>query len=102
MNRYLLQYKRDMQMETKNSRDDYGENVKKEFDTFLNTLELGKKGYTVSFYRDAINAKLGVDKLNNKKVNQLLIQFYGEDICFTYPKDKSKLQMFFFVVYTSS
>ena len=95
MNRYLLQYKRDMQVETENSRDDCGENVKKGFNTFLNTLELGKKGYTVSFCRDAINAKLGVDKLNNKQVKQLLIEFYGEDICFTYPKDKSKPQMFF-------
>ena len=95
MNRYLLQYKRDIQVETENSRDGYGENVKKGFNTFLNTLELGKKGYTVSFCRDAINAKLGVDKLNNKQVKQLLIEFYGEDICFTYPKDKRKPQMFF-------
>ena len=84
-----------MLVETENPRDDYGENAKKEFGAFLNTSELGKKGYTVSFCRDAINAKLGVDKLNNKQVKQLLIEFYGEDICFTYPKDKSKPQMFF-------
>ena len=84
-----------MQVETENSRDDYGENVKKEFDRFLNTLELGKKGYTVSFRRDTVNPKLGVDKLNNKQVKQLLIEFYGQDICFTYPKNKSKPQMFF-------
>ena len=33
---------------------------------------------------------------NNKQVKQLLIEFYGdEEICFTYPKDKSKPQMFF-------
>ena len=48
MNRYLLQYKRDIHVETENSHDDYGENV------------------TVSFFRDAINAKLVVDNLNNK------------------------------------
>ena len=96
MNRYLLlQNKCDIQVETENSRDGYRKNVKKEFDTFLNTLELGKRGCTVSFCRDTINAKLGVDKLNNKQAKQLLIEFYGEDICFTYPKDKSKPQMFF-------
>ena len=95
MNKYLLQYKRDMQVETENSPQDYSENIKKEFDTFVKTLELHKKSYTVSFCRDAINAKLDENKLNNKQVKQLLIEFYGEEICFTYSKDKSKLQMFF-------
>ena len=67
----------------------------KKIDIFLNTLELGKKGYTVSFCRCAINTKPGVDKLNKKQVKQLLIKFYSEDICFTYPKDKTKAQMLF-------
>ena len=58
MNKYLLQYKRDMQVEMENSPKIYGENIKKEFNTFVNTLELDKKGYTVSFCRDEINAKL--------------------------------------------
>ena len=95
MNRYLVQYKRDIQEKTENSPDDYDENVRKEFDAFVNGLELDKKGYTVSYCRDAINDKLAVNKLNNRQVKQLLIGFYGEDICFTYPKDKSKPQMFF-------
>ena len=95
MNKHLLQYKRDMQVETENSPQDYSENIQKEFDTFVKTLELHKKSYTVSFRRDAMNAKLDENKLNNKQVKQLLIEFYGEEICFTYPKDKSKPQMFF-------
>ena len=95
MNRYLVQYKRDMQEKTENSPDDYYKNVRKEFDAFVNGLELDKKGYTVSYCRDAINDKLAINKLNNRQVKQLLIGFYGEDICFTYPKDKSKPQMFF-------
>ena len=95
MNKYLLQYKRDMQVEMENSPKIYGENIKKEFNTFVNTLELDKKGYTVSFCRDEINAKLDESKLSNKQVKRLLIEFYGEDICFTYPKDQSKPQMFF-------
>ena len=43
MNKYLLQYKRDMQVEMENSPKIYGENIKKEFNTFVNTLELDKK-----------------------------------------------------------
>ena len=54
MNRYLVQYKRDMQEKTENSPDDYDENVRKEFDAFVNGLELDKKGYTVSYCRDAM------------------------------------------------
>ena len=50
-----------MPVEIENSPDDCLENVKK-IDIFLNTLELGKKGYTVSFCRCAINTKPGVDK----------------------------------------
>ena len=43
MNRYLVRYKRDMQEKTKNSSDDYDKNVSKEFDAFVNGLELDKK-----------------------------------------------------------
>ena len=58
MNKHLLQYKRDMQVEMENSPKIYGENIKNESNTFVNTLELDKKGYTVSFCRDEINAKV--------------------------------------------
>ena len=43
MNRYLVQYNRVMQEKTENSPDDYDENVRKEFDGFVNGLELDKK-----------------------------------------------------------
>ena len=95
MNRYLVQYKRDMQEKTEYSPDDYDENVRKKFDVFVNGLELDRKGYTVLYCRDAINNNLAINKLNNQQANQLLIRLYGEDICFGYPKDKSKPQMFF-------
>ena len=49
MNKYLLQYKRDMQVETENSPQDYSENIKKEFDTFVKTLELHKKAIQFHF-----------------------------------------------------
>ena len=95
MNKFLLQYKRDMQVEMENSPKIYGENIKKEFNTFVNTLELDKKGYTVSFCRDEINAKLDESKLSNKQVKRLLIKFYGEDICLLILKIKANHKCFF-------
>ena len=47
MNKYLLQYKRDMQEKTEN-KDNYDENVMKEFYAFVNSLESDEKDYTVS------------------------------------------------------
>ena len=33
--------------------------------------------------------------MDNKKVKRLLIQHFGEEICFLYPKDRTKSQMVF-------
>ena len=70
---YLLQYKRYMQEKTEN-KDDYDKNLMKEFDTFVNSLDLDKKGFMVSYCRDTINDKLN-KKLSNQQVKQLLIGF---------------------------
>ena len=45
----------------------------KEFDAFVNSLELDKKGYTVSYCRDTINDKpwvYNIDKLDNRLNNR--------------------------------
>ena len=88
-NKYLLQYKCDMQEKMEN-KDDYDGNVMQKCDTFVNSLGLDKK-VMFSYCRDN---KLN-NKLSNRQVKQLIIGFYGEDISFTYPKDKSKTQVFF-------
>ena len=80
--------------EKSENKDDYDENAMKKFDVFVNSLELYKKDYTFSYFRDTINNKLN-KKLTNRQVKLLLIGFYGEDISFTYPKDKSYTQVFF-------
>ena len=33
--------------------------------------------------------------LTNFKLKSMLIDYYGDEICFTYPKDAEKPQMFF-------
>ena len=33
--------------------------------------------------------------LTNRKLKSMLIDYYGDEICFTYPKDAKKSQMFF-------
>ena len=33
--------------------------------------------------------------LTNRKLKSMLIDYYGDEICFTYPKDVKKSQMFF-------
>ena len=33
--------------------------------------------------------------LTNRKLKSMLIDYYGDEICFTYPKDLKKSQMFF-------
>ena len=73
MNKYLLKYTRDMQVETENSPNVHGENIKIEFTGFVNTLELDYTGYTASFCRDAINDKLDKNKLSKNKSNDYLL-----------------------------
>ena len=44
--------------EKSENKDDYDENVMKKFDVFVNSLELDKKDYRFSYFRDTINNKL--------------------------------------------
>ena len=59
-------------------------------------MNLIENGYSLSEIRDRVNALLSSDFLiENGKVEKLLIEKYGEDICFTYPRDRTKSQMFY-------
>ena len=76
--------------------------IEEESDVFKNTfyellsnLDLESKGYALSECRDFINEKLNDKQLTNRKLKKLLISHFGENICFTYPNDKTKSQMFF-------
>ena len=64
--------------------------IQKSFDTIISEINLTENGYSLSEIRDRVNALLSSDFLiENRKVKELLIEKYGEDICFT------KSQMFY-------
>ena len=57
-------------------------------------LDLDNNAYTVSYCCNFLNEKLN-QNINNRQVKSLLIDHYGENICFTYPIDRKKSQLFF-------
>ena len=52
------------------------------------------KGYAISVCRDVLHSKLEGYAISNCKVRKMLIKQFGEEICFTYPRDRTKSQMF--------
>ena len=62
---------------------------------FFELLELSSTGYTVSFCRDELNKIIADINFDNRQNKNLLINYFGEGICFTYPNDRKKSQMFF-------
>ena len=64
----------------------------------VESLDLYRNCYTVSYCCDLLNEKLNY-KIQNRQVKNLLIDYYGENICFTYPRDRKKSQMFFQQIY---
>lgn len=46
-------------------------------------LDMQETGYIISYCRDLLNTKLKRN-INNRQVKSLLIDYYGENICFTY------------------
>ena len=66
-----------------------------QIDLFFETLELSSTGYTVSFYRDELNKVITDINFDNRRIKNLLINYFGEGICFTYPNNRKKSQMLF-------
>ena len=95
--RYLLQYQRYAEeiINYDEPDDDSDIDVEEAFTTMLSQLHLETKGYTISACHDILNSKLEGYAISNRKVKQMLIKHFGEEICITYPKEKNKSQMFF-------
>ena len=74
--------------------EDFDEELKEQFRIMTENLDLDNNAYTVSYCCNFLNEKLN-QNINNRQVKSLLIDHYGENICFTYPKDRKKSQMFF-------
>ena len=97
MKRYLLQYQRNAEelMQEDNLGADSNNELHEAFNKMTGELNLATSGYSMSACRDIINEDPEGYTVNNRKVKQMLIAHFGEEICFTYPRDKSKLQMFY-------
>ena len=54
---------------------------------FFESLELSSTGYTVSFCRDELSKIITDINFNNRQIKNLLINYFSEGICFTYPND---------------
>ena len=92
--RYLLQNKHDINNDREEMSEDYGKEVQDQVNVFFESLELSSTGYTVSFCRNEHNNILTDINFGNRQIKNLLINYFGAGICFTYPKDRKKSQMF--------
>ena len=92
--RYLLQYKRDINNDREEMSEDYGKEVQDQVNVFFESLELSSTGYTVSFCRNEHNKILTDINFGNRQIKNLLINYFGAGICFTYPKDRKNHKCF--------
>ena len=94
MKRYILQYAEEI-INDDELDDESDIDLNEAFKTMISELYLDTEGYAISSCRDILNSKLDGYAISNRKVKQLLINHFGEEICFTYPKDRTKSRMFF-------
>ena len=93
MNKYLKQFQRDFkddqdEEDVKDSKD-----VQEAFENLLSEIDVEKKGYALSDCRDKLNSHLKNYQVTNRKLKKMLINHFGQEICFTYPRDRQKSQM---------
>ena len=55
-------------------------------------LDFSTSAYSLSSIRDRLNEG-SADVVSNRSVKQLIIELYGDTVCFTYPCNKRKSQM---------
>ena len=99
MKRYLLQYQRNAEeIINYDDDDEYAgtdSDLQEAFKKMISHLNIETNRYAISTCRDILNENLEGYAVSNRKVKQMLIAHFGEDICFTYPKEKRKSQLFF-------
>ncbi|XP_057301781.1 uncharacterized protein LOC130636171 isoform X1 [Hydractinia symbiolongicarpus] len=101
LNGYIVKFERDIEaiMYTRNEHHE-GAVFANTFKNFLSTLDLKKHAYSMSFCRDQLNEILEKEHnseayVTNRTLKTLLIDNFGEELSFTYPKDRKKSQMFY-------
>lgn len=91
----ILEFKREVEI-LMNDQDDLDEteNVDEIFKDLMKNFDFHHHAIYISTIRDSINAKFETE-ITNRKVKNLLIRHFREEVCFMYPKDKAKSQLFF-------
>ena len=97
MKRYILRYQRNAEEIINYDEPDHGSDIdlNEAFKAMISELYLDTKGYAISSCRDILNSKLDGYAISSRKVKQTLINHFREEICFIYPKGRTKSQMFF-------
>ena len=95
MNRYLIQYQRELTDALDEEEDGNQSDLKQAFETILEEINLEKNAYSLSECRDKLNEQLKDCQVSNRQLKKMLISEFGQDICFSYPRDKQKSQMLF-------
>ena len=62
---------------------------------FFESLDLSNTGYTVSFCRDELKKIITEINFDNRQIKNLLINYLGEGMCFTYTSNRKKNHQFF-------
>ena len=60
----------------------------------MEEINLEKSAYSLSECQDKLNEQLKDRQVSNRQLKKMLISEIGQDICFSYPRDKQKSQMF--------
>ena len=94
INQYNLQYKQDFERQM-NVKEDIPDAMYDAFYNWMSALQLESHGYTSTDCGILLNSSLPRHQhITNCKLKQFLINHLGEEICFSYPKNKTKSQMF--------
>ena len=97
MRKYLIDYDRKIEsiMDNLEKENTSTDQVREVFNKIVSTLDLENISYSVSYVREEMNKLLCNDNITNRSVKTLLLENYGQLICFTYPHNRRNSQMFF-------
>ena len=93
MSNYLMRYSRS----TENCESFINDTtIKSGFHKLLDKLDFSQNGYELSELSQFMNSECDIEStITNKQVKTLLIDHFGEEISFTYPRKRSKSQLVF-------
>ena len=100
MRQYLLKYERQVAALFENiERSNQAATVDLNSQNVFDNLDFKSSSYSVTHIRNLINANLEKDlQIDNRRTKVLLLKYFQDTICFTYPDNKRNSQM----VYSSS